>query len=233
MKIITFNLKNTRDLFYNSEFKCRIMSSVEIFDKYLPDIVGMQEITKKGLNIYKKHLNNYLIVGKSRHSFGLSNEYNPLFLKNTIELIGTKTYSLSDNINKLGKKISGSKYPRICTIAHILYDDIKYLIINTHLDHQINNIRKLELRILNEIIFREKLKDERLIILGDFNMNKCDNIDKFVGCNNLKISNTLEKSTIDYIFIAQDLQVKKSLKISNKINNICISDHHPILVEIE
>ena len=79
MKIITFNFKNTRDIIINKVLKNRIAKVVEIYNKNLPDVIGMQEITNKELKIFKKELANYNIIGESRHSFGLSDEYNPLF----------------------------------------------------------------------------------------------------------------------------------------------------------
>ena len=84
MKIITYNFKNTRDFFFNKVLKKRIDSSVQMFKEYLPDIIGMQEINKKVLGAYKKILTDYTIIGSPRHSFGLSNEYNPLFVFNLL-----------------------------------------------------------------------------------------------------------------------------------------------------
>ena len=190
MKIITYNFKNTRDFFMNKVLKKRIDSSVRMFKEYLPDIIGMQEINKKVLGIYKNVLTDYIIIGSSRHSFGLSNEYNPLYLKrDSVILVDSKTYSLSESITNLGEKIPNSLYPRICVVAHIIYNKEKYLVINTHLDHQSDIIRKLELKILNKIIKLEKKDNEYLIVIGDFNVNKCDYLCEFLLKNDLVISN--------------------------------------------
>ena len=47
---------------------------------------------------------NYQVIGKSRHSFTLSDEYNCLFIKNEIKIISHNTFSLSDQIHVLGRK---------------------------------------------------------------------------------------------------------------------------------
>ena len=237
MKIITFNFKNTRDIIINKVLKNRIAKVVEIYNKNLPDVIGMQEITNKELRIFKKELINYNIIGESRHSFGLSDEYNPLFLNKNIKIIKNKTYSLSENIEKLGQKLLNAKYPRICTTAHIIYNNERYLIINTHLDHQYDEIREKELDILTKIIKSELNKNENLIVFGDFNMNRCEMIDKFSENNNLYITNNLgntyKNKAIDYIFVSKSLKVNKAIKLEKEYDDVIISDHNPVLVEIK
>ncbi len=237
MKIMTFNFKNTRDIFLNKVLEKRLMMTIDMFNKNIPDIIGMQEITNKELKYFKKKLNKYNIIGESRYSFGLSNEYNPLFLSKNIKIIKYKTYSLSENVNKLGTKLPNTKYPRICTISHIIYHNGQYLVINTHLDHQHDETRKIELSILTKIINEELEQKEMLIVLGDFNMDKNKIVDEFKNNNNLivtnNVGNTYKNKAIDYIFVSKSLKVNKAIKLEKEYDDVTISDHNPVLVEIK
>ena len=82
----------------------------------------------------------------------------------------------------------------------------------------------------------EKKDNEQLVVLGDFNVNKCDYLREFLLKNDLVISNKNTGNTmiehldsaIDYILVSKELKIEKSIKITKKFNDIYASDHYPV-----
>ena len=236
MKIMTFNIKNSYSLF---NWKKKIDSAISLINNEDPDIIGTQELTKKAKKHIGRILTNYIIVGKPRGSFLFSNEYNCVLLKKELfKEYSTKTYSLSNNIDKLGTKFKSAVFPRICTVLHLTYKSKKYLIINTHLDNALEINRIKQLNKLNEIIDIEKQEDELLIIMGDFNMTLRSDLRLFKERNNLNCTNNLDstlidfpkRKQIDYIFTSKDIKFVNYYKIVKKYNDTYASDHYPVVL---
>lgn len=239
MKVMTFNLKNPG---ISRKAEKRILSSVELINDKKPDIVGTQELTVKNKNTLDKYLNDYFIAGDSRNSIGITDEYNAILLrKDTIELLGQETYSLSNNIYKRGGKFLLDAFPRICTAIHIIYNNKQYLIVNTHLDNALLINRRSQLDILSFIIELERKNNEELIITGDFNMKVTGPLSTF--CNNLNLQDAAGekigssynglKLYLDHIFYSDGLTYSDSELIKEKYNGIKPSDHYPILTNIK
>lgn len=146
------------------------------------DVIGTQELTPRTKKYLEEKLEEYIFLGKTRGSASISDEYNCILLrKEVFELLDSQTYSLSDNIFKKGGKFLLDAFPRICTIAHVIYEGHKYLIINTHLDNVFEHNRNLQLKVLSDIIHMENKPYEDLIVMGDFNMYLTGNLEKIIN----------------------------------------------------
>ena len=231
MKIMTYNIQNDYKLFNNNIVKNKAKDIVSLIRQYDIDVIGFQELSNRQIGLYKSLLDDYICVGNHRHSGLLSSEYTTIFIKKDIEIISSNTYSLSDNVNKLGTKLSNHNYPRICTVCHIIKDNKKYLIVNTHLDNSNDENRNEELQILNNIINKEKNK-EYLIVLGDFNMDENRYLKSFA--KKLKLNNCTKhldntyinsKMILDHIYISSDLKCDYKEKLL-----VEYSDHYPLVI---
>ena len=97
----------------------------ELIQKRKLDVIGTQELTPRTKDYLEKRLEDYIFVGESRGSASISDEYNSILLKKEVfDLLDTKTYSLSNDINKKGGRFLLDFFPRICTVAHTLYEGI-------------------------------------------------------------------------------------------------------------
>ena len=240
MVIMTFNIKNSYSLL---NWKKKIDSAIALIKDINPDVIGTQELTKKAKKYIENNLVNYEVIGDARGSFFLSNEYNCILVKKKIvgNRYNTKTYALSNTINKLGTKFRSDLFPRICTTLHVKYNNKKYLFINTHLDNALEINRIKQLKKLNEIIELEKQSDELLVITGDFNMTLRSDLRLFKEHNNLnctdKLDSTLisfpKRKQIDYIFTSKDIRYVDYKKITDKYNGMHASDHYPVVLEIK
>lgn len=244
MLVATFNMKNSYLPVSSKNWIKRSDAAIKLIRKRALDVIGTQELTPRTKCYLENKLDEYLFVGESRGSFGISDEYNSiLFKKEVFELLEMKTYSLSNDIYKKGGKFLLDFFPRICTIAHVIYEDHKYLVINTHLDNLLPHNRKLQLEVITKIIKLEKVTDEDIIVIGDFNMHLSGNLKKFEKENNLvdTIPITFGSSfrtfdirkPIDHIFIPKNtMNIIKAEYDTNKYDGISPSDHYPTVVEV-
>ena len=102
----------------------------------------------------------------------------------------------------------------------------------------LDSVKKRELRKLLKLIQKD---DNLIVLLGDFNLKNNNKlfIDFFkaleesniyrvdVGEKTLKVSKS--KRAIDHIFLSQEFKLKKM----EVIKNVEISDHYPILIEVD
>lgn len=244
MLIATFNMKNSYSPFAPNTWIKRADAAAELIRKKDLDVIGTQELTPRTKEYLEKKLNEYIFVGESRGSASISDEYNSILIKRELfEIINSETYALSNNIYKKGSKFLLDAFPRICTIAHVIYDDYKYLIINTHLDNLFSCNRKYQLEVLSEIINLEKSENEEVIVMGDFNMHLVGSLKKFEKENKLidvvpsKLGSSYrafdKKEPIDHVFVTKDnFEVLYAEYDKNKYNGVIPSDHYPTLVKI-
>ena len=242
MKIMTYNIKHSikEDIF--GLWRKRYKDIVKYITKENPDILGVQELTRKGKRYLKTKLKDYNIIGKRRHSIILTNEYNCLLIKKDFKIDEYQTYSLSDKITKLGRKTKEDNFPRICTLAHIEKDNIKYFVINTHMDNSSKENKERLLNIFKSIIEKNKREDELIIIMGDFNMSlknknlvkfSCEYIDPFKDNQTSSFTRLPDLPSLDHIFLDKKFTYKNE-NINTLANKDSYkSDHYPLCCEID
>ena len=241
LKIMSFNLRHIIKEEFFGIWKTRYSRIVDFIKCQNPDIIGVQELTRKGKRYLKNHLKDYEIIGKRRHSIIFTNEYNCLLIKKNIKIIWNKTFSLSDKINILGRKGKEDKFPRICTVAHIQKENIKYFVANTHIDNSNGENKRRMLYIFDSIIEKYKKEDEYLIITGDFNMSlnnkgllkySSNFKDPFHNYQGTTYATDPDMRAIDHIFLDKRFVYKKE-KVHTDSNDFgFMSDHYPLSCEI-
>ena len=239
---MSFNLRHIIKEEFFGVWKKRYRRIVDFILSQDPDIVGVQELTRKGKRYLKRNLKNYDIIGKKRHSIIFTNEYNCLIIKKNIDITWHKTFSLSDKINRLGRKAKEDNFPRICTVAHLRKENVKYFVANTHLDNSSTENKKRMLGIFDFIVNKYKKEDEHVVITGDFNMslnNKnlvkyAENyLDPFKDYLGTTFPNDPDMRAIDHIFLDKKFKYKEEEVHSDSNDFGFMSDHYPISCEIE
>lgn len=243
MIVSTFNLKNSffPSITPNKWVKRMDASAAIILGRDL-DVVGFQELTPRAKEYLEKILSDYLFIGNSRGSMGVSDEYNCILLKRELfTVLGSETYSLSNNMYNKGGKFLLDAFPRICTVAHVIKENQKYLILNTHLDNVFERNRKLQLKVIEKVIRLEKRSNESIIVMGDFNMTINGPLAGFCESNQLVdavMSNvgssyrSLNKKPIDHILISDSLKYEDTQLIKDKYDGVYPSDHFPIQTKV-
>ena len=247
LSIINFNIQN-KVINRNYDGGVNAKAFADFINKENPDIICVQELTDKYQNKLMSLIPHYNSTGENRFN-KKSIWYSHFGEKNAIitnlEIIKTKTYSLSKNINKIGKRSLLSIFPRIATVTTLTKEKRKFTVINTHLDHLTNTSRKKQLIYLKQII--ELNNNYHIILTGDFNLNKDNKLFqefvKYMQKHNCKLIHINENTfkppvnlfklsynckTPDHIFIPNDFNIE-SIKIVD--NNL--SDHKLIKVKIK
>ena len=244
LTIINFNIQNkVKNKNYNGGENAK--SFANFINKQNPDIICMQELT----DAYEKKLKTlipYQFTGENRFN-QKSIWYSHFGEKNAIitnlNIINTKTFSLSKDLNKLGKRSLLSIFPRIATVTTVTKENQTFTVINTHLDHLSNYARKIQLIYLKQII---ELNKEPIILTGDFNLNteneSFQDFIKYMQTKSCKLVPVSEKTfkppvnpfkisynckTPDHIFIPIDFNIESVDVIDNNI-----SDHKLIKIKI-
>ena len=244
LKIASFNIKNT-GMKKEKEINSKVL--IDFIKNRKIDILGTQELTKE----YEKNINDklfgYKFYGNYRLGNGIfsKNKYNECNMIITNQKVSRhKTVHLPfvpKNIKvffECLKKMSFS--PRIATVIYFYIESIgKVRMINTHLEPRISLIRKKQLEKIKKIISKE---DCPTILTGDFNMQLNNNdFKQFIvelkkyNLSRVEINhatwngNNGKLKVLDHIFIPGNWIVLDK----GVIDNISISDHYPIYVEVE
>lgn len=228
MKISTFNIQNN----YKSYDNCKTRDIYNYLKDNDIDILALQEVFGRcsdDLEVLLK--NKYHMVGKyrflSKFLLRRFNEKNPIITK--YKIISFKTYNLP---------FIPSLLKRVITHVVIEYKGKEISIYNTHLEVRNLNVKK---RQLNKIYSILKEDSREKILMGDFNLktNKplfLDFIESLEEIGMVRVpldEKTLKQSRysreIDHIFISS----KFKLKNKQVIKDLDISDHYPVIVELE
>lgn len=197
------------------------------------DILNLQEVySKLDKDLSKDIISlNYNMFGKYRfflkRILNRINEKTPIITK--YKVINNKTYNLP---------FLPSTLKRVMTKVEVEINGKLVSIYNTHLDYMLDITKKRQLKRILKILQKD---NNPIILTGDFNLkNNNDIFNNFVeemkklNINHIDVlDNTWKPSkyhrAIDHIFLSDDF-VLNSKKI---VKNIDISDHYPILIEID
>lgn len=248
-KVMSYNIRcktfldiGKKSWFYRADLIVKNIESV------MPDILGLQEVTKEQYRYLKDSLGGYSGIIEYRDNMPWSEGCPIFFNAERYELKGTETFWLSDTPDKMSKGWGADNY-RICTEV-ILYDkklDIKLAVYNVHLDHKSEEAREKGI----ELVYKKILSKDNIpaILLGDFNMEEISEIYQHITTFlkdvkyetlNGEIGNTYnnwgenkEGSPIDYIMILPEtFNVDKYFILGQNYEGVYPSDHFPICVEL-
>ncbi len=242
MKIATFNVKNKtagKILKLKPSALERFRLNVDLIKKSCSDIIGLQEVTLDEYIMLKQEFESmYDFYGDFRNSIGFTNEACPIMVKKEIINVNdAKTFSLSSDINKIGKKYFGALFPRIATIVCLYDGEDNYVIVNTHVDNsKIIQSKTFALNgPLERIIQQYRKQDAKIMVMGDMNSGLNGSLYNFCYRNFFvdalsPLGKTYEplKLSIDHILYEDDSMVSSNAKsFENKG-----SDHSLIMVDL-
>ncbi len=237
----------------------RIGRVVDTILENAPSVFGVQEASVVWMTNLKSKLGNvYTSVGVGRDRGGLG-EHSAIFYRTDMfDLIEGGTKWLSETPDVEGSKLPKANYPRIMTYAILerKTDGVRFLYVNTHLDHNGNNsvevaedVRQAQIEILIAEI--AKLGDLPTIVTGDFNVTpdasayttmiangyldasqiaiEGEAVPTYNGMNDTDID-----VIIDYIFVSPELAnaVDTYTVCPEKRDGQWVSDHNAIIATI-
>lgn len=256
LNVMTYNIRydNPQDSLNSWQYRKDVAAQI-IKDKNI-DIVGAQEVLVNQLNDLKERLPEYTALGVGRLDGKEAGEYSPLlYKKDRFTEIESGHFWLSENPEAVGVKGWDAACERVATWA-ILKDKESgkdFFVLNTHLDHMGQIARQESVKLLLKKS-SELSKGLPVIITGDFNAEPDSDVikhlteskqlidSKSIAANTKGSSYTFhnfgripaeERPLIDYIFVNDKSEVLEYEVISDKLNDIYLSDHAPVSVKLK
>ncbi|MEG1426843.1 MAG: endonuclease/exonuclease/phosphatase family protein [Oscillospiraceae bacterium] len=248
MKIMTSNLCSW------GEGSCAISQRMPriktVYEKYAPDFIGVQECTEDWLRYLQRELSDYALIGCGRDPESTGEASCIFYRKESFTVSDPRTFWLSETPEKVSLGWDGA-CRRVCTTG--IFTELtmgnKLSFFNTHLDH-IGQEAQLH---GGELIRQEILKSSPPCILtGDFNVTETSAVyglfrgllqdtryaakeSTLLGTwhNFGEFTNIANELPIDHIFVSPAYSVLSYTVIEDKIGEEYISDHYPVLVEIQ
>ncbi len=250
LKLISSNIRyeNTHDGIHSWENRCPILQN--IITEFQPDILATQE----GLQIQIKSLAKLLPLKLvESHREWIENRMYPCLYVNDEQIKVSKSGDiwLSQTPSVPGSFSFKSSFPRLCTWMKVTYlmNNQDYIIINTHLDHVLEETRLKQIEVLILEIKKINVENLPIILMGDFNdsptskvrefiLNSLDLKDPWIECGHTEetshhgFQGNPMGDRIDWILIPQSFSIEKIHLEKNSFNGIYPSDHYPLLATV-
>lgn len=253
IKAISFNIRLETTSDGNNQWDFRKESVFDFLQYENPDFVGMQEVLWSQLEDIENTLAEYKWIGVGRDDGKNSGEFSPIFYHaGKWELLESNTFWLSEDPEKPSKSWDAA-LPRICTwgrFKHKVSGKVVW-VFNTHFDHVGKQARINSAKLIADRI-GSIAAGKSSILLGDFNVQPdeppiktitdMDLIDSYttakvkfgsIGTFNGFNYADIPTRRIDYVFTTADLNIKSYSVASDIIDGRYLSDHFPVIVQME
>jgi endonuclease/exonuclease/phosphatase family metal-dependent hydrolase len=257
LNLMTFNVRydNPEDSLNNWKYRKDFAANMIRF--YDIDVLGTQEVLNNQLNDLLSALPQYAYAGVGRLDGKKAGEYSAIFYKkDKFDLLDSGNFWLSENPSAAGVKGWDAACERIVTwvILREKKTEKKFAFINTHFDH-VGKIARHESAKLLLSKVEEIAKDLPLFVSGDFNSTPQSEVITMLTdknrTNHLIDSRSIapfiygpawtnhsfgedpmeKRRIIDYIFVNNKVKVEVEAIIAERLNNLYLSDHNPVLLK--
>lgn len=247
MRVMTFNVLCAGA---NENHWCKRQPLVSaVIKKYAPDVFGIQEAHYGWMRYISSQLKDtYAYVGVGKDDGGIKGEFSPVFYssdKYTLLDLGNFWLSETPETPGLGWDAVENR-----TCSYALLEDKqtneKFAVFNTHLDHIGTTAMSEGVRLVANKT--EVFDGIKTVVMGDFNVmpdtvpynmmlengfedaraiaTEADCINSFHAYGNAS-------KMIDFIFVKNRIKVKEVKTATDRINDMCPSDHYPVVADID
>jgi len=251
--IISFNIRYENKWDKDNGWNHRKQEIVRFIENYNPDILGVQEGSKRTVTFLTEALPKYQFIGIGANG-KTGGEYTAiLYNTSKYNVINSNTFWLSETPNKSSKGWDAAGI-KICTYGAFIPKKGKDTlhIFNTHFDHRGHKSKEKAAELILKKIDEFNLAKKNVIVMGDLNSRPTD---KGIKAINKVLDDAIEISKtpltgpkgtfnffnktykpavrIDYIF-TKNLKVLSYKHLDDKRENgLWLSDHLPVLIEIK
>lgn len=252
--IMSFNIRYDNPSDNENSWDNRKADLLNLINYYRPDFLGIQEGLNHQIEFLAKNMTEYKYIGLGRDDGDTKGEYTAIYYDSTkFELIQTETFWLSETPDTVSVGWDASM-ERICTYGNFKNIETGGVIhiLNTHFDHIGEQSRAMSASLILSKIKDYNISSEQLLVMGDLNCEpKSQAITNFkselddgmempestfygpVGTFNAFDTGRIPNERIDYIF-TKNLTVLSYRHIDDRRpNQLCISDHLPILIQVK
>lgn len=222
------------------------------------DLLGIQEALASQVRDLQDRLKSHAYVGVGRDDGKEKGEFSAIFYnKDRLELLKSETFWLSETPAVAGSKSWDAAITRVVTWARFRDKQTKkeFYHFNTHFDHIGREARRRSATLLLEKI-NEIAGKMPVVVTGDFNARPQDEPIRVLtnAENPMRLTDSKELSEtphygpggtftgfrskemdslpIDYVFVKNQVKVKKHATLSQSIDGRYSSDHYPVFAQI-
>ena len=252
-KYMSFNIRFDNPADREDRWEVRKEELASMIQKYEPDFLGIQEALPNQVEYLDSQLQKYKYIGFGRDGEGSQSESVPIFYRADIyELLKKELFWFSETPENPSKGWDAA-LNRITTYGIYLNRQTRDTlhVFNTHYDHRGEKARMNSSRLLVSKIESLRLRDKKIILMGDFNsrpeeepvkiLNKAfadaythsekEPLGPYGTFNGFDLEAELDQR-IDYVFLLNFKVLSYTAVDDKRKNGRWISDHLPVLVEV-
>jgi endonuclease/exonuclease/phosphatase family metal-dependent hydrolase len=175
LRLMTFNVRyETSDDKESRSWSQRVVGAVRMIREEAPDVFGIQEALHGQAADLWASLPDYQFFGVGRDDGRRSGEYSGIFFRRDrfdADPSDSGTIWLSDTPETPGSRTWGNEIPRVASWVRLVDRPTGrgFYVFNTHWDHRHQGSREKAALLLARRIEGRRLKDQPVILLGDFN----------------------------------------------------------------
>ncbi len=253
VKLISSNIRFDNPADGANSWSHRRLHLTELLLSHSPDVIATQEGRFDQLKDFEILLKDFIIIDHHR-SWIKERMYPSFYLrKQAFEVLRSGDLWLSETPQIAGSKSFESAFPRLMTWTEVQLknSELKFFMVNTHLDHVKRETRLHQVKVLAQEIKKEWDGQSSLFIFGDFNDDPdspvrqvlTDHFPKLI--DSWRIFNATEEtshhafqgecqngSRIDWILVDNQIEVKACIMDKSKPEGHYPSDHFPVVCTI-
>lgn len=258
LRIMSYNLRYDNPDDGENAWDNRKEQVANLIQFYEPVFLGTQEGLLHQIEYLEDELTRYSWIGVGRDDGTMSGEFSALFYDTSrVELIdgSEQTIWLSETPSEPSKSWDAA-LPRILTYGKFrdLRTEEEFFVLNTHFDHIGDTARAKSAELIVNTI-NEITSGEPVILTGDFNVTPDDDpykvlTEKKSGLSDayeisglshtgphftfegFEVKSGSERRRIDFIFVNDEVKVKKHAIIPTFEEDFYPSDHLPVIADV-
>lgn len=252
--IMSYNIRYNNQSDNENWWEKRKEEIVQMLQYYHPDIFGIQEGLINQVKYLDKELIGYAYVGVGRDDGKEKGEFTSIYYNtDKLELIDTETYWLSETPDSIsvGWDASMNRITTYGSFRNMINKDTLH-VFNCHYDHIGPIAREMSSKLILSFIRQKGLEKKNVVVTGDFNsepdsppiqvlkkmLDDTYEESQFPAYGPVGTFNGFDpmmtpQRRIDYVF-SRNIEVIKYRCIDDRRNNnLWLSDHLPVLVEVK
>ncbi|MEM1321612.1 MAG: endonuclease/exonuclease/phosphatase family protein [Bacteroidota bacterium] len=252
--LMSFNIRYNNPNDGDNQWEYRKQHIVDMVTFYSPDIMGIQEGLQDQVRYLDTHLVEYKFVGVGRDDGATQGEYAAILYNTTkFRVLSSRTYWLSETPDKVSVGWDASM-ERIATFAQFLHKETKdtLYVFNCHFDHRGAEARKQSAVLITNLLKAQGLANQQVVVMGDLNCEPSEapmTIFASMLEDSYRISQqkpygptgtwssfdtaTVATKRIDYILTKNSKVLQYAHIDDRRPGNLHLSDHLPVLVQID